>query len=142
MQRHYESIRCRLPVNRVAKVNYPVEGTKHVIEKGTWIKVPVFGIHRDPEIYPNPDTFDPDRFEKSEMKKRHAMAWIPFGDGPRSCIGMRFALMQIQIALVLLLTNLEFLPCSRTIESIIFHPKRTLLSPSADVCLKLRSLKT
>lgn len=102
--------------------------------------MPVIGVHHDPEYYPNPDIFDPERFEPSEVKKRHAMTWIPFGDGPRSCIGTRFGLMQIQIALILLLTNFEFLSCSKTIESIVAHPKRAFLSSNRDVYLKLCSL--
>lgn len=127
-------------VNRIAKNNYPVSGTDHIIEKGTWIKVPVFAIHKNSTYHPDPDKFDPDRFESSEVKKRPAMTWLPFGDGPRGCIGMRFALMQIQIAIVVLLMNFEFSICSKTVDTIVFHPERALLSFNQGMYLILRPI--
>ncbi|XP_031619263.1 cytochrome P450 6A1-like [Contarinia nasturtii] len=129
-------------VNRIAKNDYCVAGTDQVIERNTWIKVPVFGIHHDPEYYPNPEKFDPHRFDSEEVKKRHSMAYLPFGEGPRGCIGARIALMQIYTALVTLLHNFEFLISSDSVDSITFHPKQALLSPKEKVYLKLRPLKS
>lgn len=79
-----------------------------VIEKGTSILVPVRAIHNDDNIYPNPSKFDPDRFASNEIEKRHPQSFLGFGDGPRNCIGSRFAKMQIFIAIVSLVKNFEF----------------------------------
>lgn len=74
-------------LTRDAVSNYTFNGTKVSIPKGTKIWIPVIAIHRDPNIYPNPDKFDPERFNETEKKSRHSMDFIPFGDGPRNCIG-------------------------------------------------------
>lgn len=68
---------------RITQADYRVPNSDIVIEKGTTVIVPVHAIHHDPEYYPNPDTFDPERFDSEEMKKRDSMTWLGFGEGPR-----------------------------------------------------------
>jgi len=63
-------------------------GTSFTIPKNQRIWIPVYAIHRDPDIYPEPDVFDPERFDEKVARKRNAMFYLPFGDGPRNCIGM------------------------------------------------------
>ena len=58
-----------------------------VVEKGLQIMLPILAIHRDPKYYPNPDKFDPERFSEEEKNKRPQCSFIPFGEGPRICIG-------------------------------------------------------
>lgn len=129
-------------LNRFAKNDYRVPGTNHVIEKGTWIKLPMFAVQRDPEYYPDPEKFDPDRFDSSEIRKRHAMSWVPFGDGPRGCIAVRFAMMNVQIALTMLLKNFEILRCERTVESIVFNPKTPHLRPNERIVLRIQPISS
>lgn len=66
---------------------YTFRGTKVSIPSGQDVFIPTFGIHFDPQIYPDPETFDPERFDEKVAKARHPMAYLPFGDGPRNCIG-------------------------------------------------------
>ncbi|PSN38873.1 putative cytochrome P450 6a14 [Blattella germanica] len=87
---------------------YTIPGTDIVLEKGTQIIIPIQGIHRDSKYYPNPAKFDPDRFSEEQKKKRHPQAFLPHGDGPRMCIGIRFGLMQTKVGLVSLLSKFKF----------------------------------
>lgn len=57
------------------------------IRKGDTIWIPIIGIHHDPQYYPAPDRFDPERFNEENKKKINMLAYMPFGMGPRNCIG-------------------------------------------------------
>uniref|UniRef100_T1H4Z5 Cytochrome P450 n=1 Tax=Megaselia scalaris TaxID=36166 RepID=T1H4Z5_MEGSC len=94
--------------------DYKVPNTKYVIEKGVMVMIPIDSIHHDENIYPNPEKFDPDRFTEENMKTRHPMTWLPFGDGPRNCIGLRFGKMQAKIGLISLLSKFKFSVCPET----------------------------
>ncbi|XP_037088112.1 thromboxane-A synthase-like [Pollicipes pollicipes] len=67
---------------------------------GTNILAPVWSIHHDPAVWPDPEKFDPDRFSKEQREGRHPMAWLAFGAGPRNCLGMRFGMLESKMALV------------------------------------------
>lgn len=68
---------------RKAKSAYTIPGTDIVLDKGTRLVIPIHAIHHDPVYYPNPEQFDPDRFEDKVKNDRNSMAWLAFGSGPR-----------------------------------------------------------
>lgn len=68
--------------------DYKIRGTEHVIEKGTTVLVSIFGVQRDPEIWQDPLEFDPERFSDENKRNHHPCAYIPFGNGPRNCLGI------------------------------------------------------
>ena len=78
------------------------------IKKGTVILVPSYSIQRDPEYYANPDKFDPEHFSAEAKQSRDPYAYIPFGHGPRNCIGMRYAIFQMKITIARILKQFSF----------------------------------
>ena len=71
---------------RRALDDYVVQG-KYKIEKGTNIIIPATAIHMDPDLYPQPQIFNPDNFLPSNIAKRHPYSFIPMSKGHRNCIG-------------------------------------------------------
>jgi cytochrome P450 len=80
-----------------------VELGGYAIEKGELVFVNVAGMHRRADIFSNPDTFDPDRFSPDREKLLPRWAYIPFGAGPRVCIGNHFATLEAHLVLATLL---------------------------------------
>ncbi|XP_059171801.1 cytochrome P450 3A29-like [Physella acuta] len=74
------------------------------IPANTGILIPVYNLARDPEFFPEPDVFRPERFLDASV---NPVTFVPFGFGPRQCIGMRLALMELKIALVHVLGRLQ-----------------------------------
>ncbi|KAL1140946.1 hypothetical protein AAG570_000874 [Ranatra chinensis] len=74
-------------ISRKGRKPFRIPGTDTVIEMGTPVFVPVHAIHHDPRYYPDPERFDPDRFTAEEVAKRPPEAYLPFGIGPRMCLG-------------------------------------------------------
>lgn len=104
-------------LTRDCENDYRVDGTNFVIKKGQRVIIPAFSIHNDPDIFPNPAVYDPNRFTPEEQAKRSPYAYMAFGHGPRNCIGLRFGIMQAKIGLAMLLNNFKFEPCSRSVFS-------------------------
>ncbi|MVM31542.1 cytochrome P450 [Spirosoma sp. HMF4905] len=80
----------------------------YTIPAGDTALISPYLLHRDPTNWPNPDRFDPDRFVPGGPKDQlHSYAYLPFGGGPRLCIGNQFALMEMQILLAMLVRSFE-----------------------------------
>lgn len=128
-------------IQREARVDYKVPNSMLVIEKGCAVMIPVYGIHHDPDIYPNPDLFDPSRFDADQIEDRHAYAFLPFGEGPRGCPGVRFSMMETKICLAKLLMNYNFtLDYKRTETPITIAPSKFMMSSDRGVYVNFRKL--
>ncbi|XP_058453638.1 cytochrome P450 9e2-like [Malaya genurostris] len=97
-------------LNRKCTKTYIMEnydGTSAVVQKGEIISFSINAIHRDPKYYPDPMRFDPERFSEENRPKLNPSAFLPFGSGPRNCIGSRLALAQAKCFLYYLLAYFD-----------------------------------
>lgn len=78
---------------RKANEDYEIPNTKMKIDKGTQVIICNYAIHMDPRYFPDPEKFDPERFSRGNIESRHQFAYLPFGEGPRNCIGNRWAIL-------------------------------------------------
>ncbi|MCI4671136.1 MAG: cytochrome P450 [Bacteroidia bacterium] len=93
-------------IGRDAKEDDNIEGLE--VKAGQGITIFIYGLHRNPEYWERPDEFDPERFSPEKEKERPTYAYIPFGGGPRLCIGHQFAMTEMQIALAMILHKFNF----------------------------------
>ena len=84
------------------------------IPKGMAVQIPIYAIHHDPKIWPEPEKFDPYRFTSEEKAKHGPYDWIPFGSGPRNCVAMRLAQVELKIGVAYLIRAFKFVRCDKT----------------------------
>ncbi|MFK7799449.1 MAG: cytochrome P450 [Aureispira sp.] len=118
-------------IEREALGDDNIEGVS--ITKGQTIAISIYSLHRNPKYWENPDKFDPDRFSPENKKKREASTYMPFGIGPRLCIGKNIALMEMQLILILTLRRykINFLTKETTFKAVLN------LAPKEKVMVKL-----
>ncbi|XP_031341174.1 cytochrome P450 9e2-like isoform X1 [Photinus pyralis] len=117
----FEALRIHLVfsiIDRRCTKNYTIEpvhpGEKPVhLKEGDCVWIPAGPIHHDPKHYPNPQKFDPDRFGKNKP-----FSLMPFGIGPKSCLGVRFAMLECKLILVEILRSFDIVPVKKTISSL------------------------
>ena len=90
---------------RMAMRDIDVDGYR--VEAGTVAIVGIYAMHRDPALWDNPLVFDPDRFSPENSKGRDRWQFLPFGGGPRSCIGDHFAMLEATLALATIIRRVE-----------------------------------
>lgn len=109
-----EVLRIRPPaafIDRVCTKDYTLSDGYSVnveIKKGSLFWIPLYCFHHNPNYFPDPERFDPERFSDENRAQMNSAHYIPFGSGPRTCIGMRFALMEVKAILYFLLKQFRF----------------------------------
>uniref|UniRef100_A0A1B6DS13 Cytochrome P450 n=1 Tax=Clastoptera arizonana TaxID=38151 RepID=A0A1B6DS13_9HEMI len=138
-----ENLRKNSPVvNIFRKVTnpYQIPGTDVVLDKEVNIYIPIYAIHNDPKYYPEPHRFDPDRFSEENAANLNNGTYLPFGDGPRICIGKRFALMELKVALIHLLTRFKFGVTEKTEYPLEYRTGTMFLIPKGGIWLKVEKI--
>ncbi|XP_077333404.1 cytochrome P450 3A24-like isoform X1 [Lithobates pipiens] len=99
-------------LERVCKKTIEINGV--TIPEGVVTVIPAYVLHRDPSLWAEPEEFRPERFSKENKETQDPYTFLPFGFGPRNCIGMRFAMVNMKAAIILLLQNFSFRTCKDT----------------------------
>lgn len=124
---------------------YQVPDSDLWIEEGTALIISCFGLHRDPDIFEDPLAFKPERFLESStgQGKSDGLFYLPFGDGPRICIGMRMGKLTSKLALFLLLSkfNFELEDGKMGEKELEFSPKQFVLTLKDKINLKVNLRK-
>ncbi|XP_056641777.1 cytochrome P450 9e2-like [Diorhabda sublineata] len=111
------------------------------LKQGTVVVFPVFGIHRDPEYFPNPERFDPERFNDENKHKIRSYSYLPFGSGPRGCIASKLAILETKIFFYTLLIKFELVPIGKTCVPLKLAKNPALIAVEDGCWLGLRKIK-
>jgi cytochrome P450 len=104
----HEALRLCPPIRAVERfVTKDINVDGHRVEAGTHVVVAIKAIHRDPALWDDPLTFDPDRFNPERSQGRNAWQYLPFGAGPRACIADDFAMVRATLALAAIIRRTE-----------------------------------
>jgi cytochrome P450 len=130
------------PLERLTTKPYKVSNgtTEFVIPKGMLVGIPS-NFMKDERYFKDPKKFDPENFSTESKALRGPYPFIAFGHGPRNCIGMRFALLNLKLAMFRLLFDYKIVPCSKTVDELILDPKSMNGSPIGEIWVALEERK-
>ncbi|KAF2902947.1 hypothetical protein ILUMI_03247 [Ignelater luminosus] len=126
--------------NRICVADYKIPDTDKIIKKGTPVIISILGLHSDEEYFPDPERFDPERFSKENKRKIPQLSYLPFGEGPRICIGFRFGMMQVRVGLIVLLQKYVFTLNNKTKTPLKMKPFSIVLSALGDIWLDVKKI--
>ena len=120
-------------LERACGKDYKVPGMDLIIPKNTAVRIPVTAICKDSIHYENPEEFNPENFSEEKKAKRSAYVTGSFGYGPRNCIAVRFATLEVKIAIARILNEFKVLPCNKTVDKLIPDPVSRAVLPKGGI---------
>ncbi|KAI5646228.1 cytochrome p450 domain-containing protein [Phthorimaea operculella] len=117
--------------------DYEIPELKLTVQKGTKLLISVKAIQSDPQYFSDPDKYDPERFSPERKNSIQHCSYMPFGDGPRNCIGLRLAKVQSILGIAYLLSNYRVTPSERTPKKIHYDPSIVVLKSIDGIWLNL-----
>ena len=117
-----------------------VPGAKpHVVQRDDSVWIPIYGIQHDPQYYPEPKKFNPDRFYDDPKQMSNSPSFLTFGVGPRMCIGNRFALLEAKVLLFYVFAKCDLAPCAKSSVPLKLAAKAFVMAPENGFWLKIQS---
>ena len=134
-----ESMRLYPPIWRLSRFAREADAIQaYAVPKGSVVVVTPYLIHRDPRYWEQPETFEPERFSPERACSRPRLAYIPFGAGPRACVGALFAMTEAQIILAMICRRIFFGLAPD--HQLILEP-RLILRPQGGMPMSVRRVK-
>nr|QZP43559.1 cytochrome P450 monooxygenase CYP9G52 [Ephestia elutella] len=115
------------------------DGEPYQVNPGDLIYYSISPIHMDPKYWPEPDVFRPERFADENKHKIQPFSFMPFGVGPRNCIGSRFALLELKVLLYTLVLNFKITKCEKTSDPIVLEPDLLNIRAAGGTWVKMES---
>ncbi|KAF7285049.1 hypothetical protein GWI33_012354 [Rhynchophorus ferrugineus] len=137
-----ETLRLYTPVQTLSRIttqSYTFKDSNITLEKDTTVLIPTMALHRDSDYYPDPERFDPERFNTEKKITRNPYVYLPFGNGPRNCIGMRLGIMQSSIAIIQIIKNFR-LSLSPLTDKVTLRHGVFLLQTNEEVYLRVERI--
>lgn len=126
-------------LHRVSTTDYTLPNGA-LMPKGTYVVIPALAFHRDPNLFAQPEKFDPDRFSEARKHEIKPYSFLPFGEGPRICIGLKFGMLQTKLGLAMLLRQFHFDICKQTKIPLDIDSVSLLHIPKGGVWLRVTEL--
>lgn len=121
--------------------SFELDGKTIKIPEKTPVMFTTYAFHHESNFFPQPEKFDPDRFGPENLKDQNMNAYMPFGIGPRSCIGNRFALMTLKLIIYKMILNLKFDVCEKTQIPLQFKKTMVNISTEKGTWIRLKPLE-
>ncbi|XP_076375864.1 cytochrome P450 9e2-like [Megalopta genalis] len=116
------------------------DGLSVRMQPGMEVYIPMTPVHHDPEFWSNPEVFDPDRFSEERKQDIEKMTFLPFGEGPRMCVGMRMAMLVIKSCMATLLNNYKIEMSPKTPLPLKWSKYHFLSEPITGIWCKISKL--
>ncbi|NP_001165995.1 cytochrome P450 6AQ4 [Nasonia vitripennis] len=126
-------------LDRIPETDYTFPGTNVTVEKGVPVVLPLRALQLSPQYFPNPNQWDPERFSEENKKNIVPFTYFPFGEGPRSCIGIRLGYIQTKLGILNFISKYE-LTVSKESANLQPEPLNIITQAKGGIYLNLRKL--
>ncbi|KAI4500374.1 hypothetical protein M0802_004336 [Mischocyttarus mexicanus] len=129
-------------IERITGKDYKLPGHDLILEKGTPVYISSMGLQYESQYYPEPNKYNPERFNEENKKDLTPYTYLPFGEGPHMCIGQRLGLLESKFGLTQILRKYQVTPCEKTIIPMRLDPKGFTITALGGIYLNMSKLPT